>query len=113
MAYYGQQQRKMQEGQFTQTIYGLIRDQKFAEAIQHLNLELQVCKVRSALKQVPLCLPGISNRILQRTGQHCHCWDIAAITAASLTCRYRCGCRVPHSSVLIPDACILSIPQPR
>ena len=63
MAFYGQQ-RKMVEGQFTQTIYGahrtglspcgtlldsqfhhasgLIRDQKFAEAIQHLNIELQV-----------------------------------------------------------------------
>ena len=43
MAFYGQQ-RKMAEGQFTQTIYGLIRDQKFAEAIQHLNIELQVGK---------------------------------------------------------------------
>ncbi len=41
MAYYGQQ-RKMQEGTFTQTIYGLIRDQKFSEAIAHLNVELQV-----------------------------------------------------------------------
>jgi hypothetical protein len=41
MAFYGQQ-RKMVEGQFTQTIYGLIRDQKFGEAIAHLTIELQV-----------------------------------------------------------------------
>lgn len=40
MAFYGQQ-RKMIEGQFTQTIYGLIRDQKFGEAIAHLTIELQ------------------------------------------------------------------------
>jgi len=40
MAFYGQQ-RKMVEGQFTQTIYGLIRDQKFGEAIAHLTIELQ------------------------------------------------------------------------
>lgn len=46
MAFYGQQ-RKMAEGQFTQTIYGLIRDQKFAEAIQHLNIELQVGRLYS------------------------------------------------------------------
>ncbi|GAX75265.1 hypothetical protein CEUSTIGMA_g2710.t1 [Chlamydomonas eustigma] len=56
MSYYGQQQRKMQEGQFTQTIYGLIRDQKFAEAIQNLNIELQNSpENRAALSLMGYC----------------------------------------------------------
>ncbi len=37
----GGQQRKIPEGQFTQTIYTLIKDRKYAEAIQHLHIELQ------------------------------------------------------------------------
>jgi hypothetical protein len=36
------QQRRVPEGQLTQTIYGLIRDQKFNEAIEVLQQEQQV-----------------------------------------------------------------------
>lgn len=41
MAYFGAQ-RRIPEGQCTQTIYTLIKEQKFQEAITHLNIELQV-----------------------------------------------------------------------
>mmetsp|Transcript_13709 Transcript_13709/g.29452 ORF Transcript_13709/g.29452 Transcript_13709/m.29452 type:complete len:648 (+) Transcript_13709:217-2160(+) len=40
MAFFGQQ-RRIAEGQFTQTVYSLIKDQKYAEAIAHLTIEHQ------------------------------------------------------------------------
>jgi hypothetical protein len=36
-------QRRIADGQFTQTIYGFIKEQKFSEAIAALQAELQVC----------------------------------------------------------------------
>jgi hypothetical protein len=44
-------QRKLPEGAFTQTIYSLIRDHKYAEAIGHLNLELQVGRGQPSTSQ--------------------------------------------------------------
>lgn len=41
MAFFGQQ-RGIPDGQYTQVIYTLIREQKFNEAIQYLQHELQV-----------------------------------------------------------------------
>ena len=41
MAYYGQL-RPIPEGNFTQTIYGLIKENKMGEAIAYLQQELQV-----------------------------------------------------------------------
>ena len=32
----------MQEGQLTQTVYGLLRDESYGEAVELLRLELQV-----------------------------------------------------------------------
>lgn len=51
MAYFGAQ-RRIPEGQCTQTIYTLIKEQKFQEAITHLNIELQVCKQATAAARV-------------------------------------------------------------
>lgn len=51
MAYFGAQ-RRIPEGQCTQTIYTLIKEQKFQEAITHLNIELQVCKQATAVARV-------------------------------------------------------------
>lgn len=42
MAFFQQPARPIAEGQYTQTIYTLIKEQKFAEAIQHLQYQLQV-----------------------------------------------------------------------
>ena len=42
MNYGGGQQRRIPDGQFTQTLYSLIKDHKFAEAVGHLQIELQV-----------------------------------------------------------------------
>lgn len=55
MAYFGQQ-RRIPEGQCTQTIYTLIKEQKFAEAITHLNIELQNSpENRAALSLMGYC----------------------------------------------------------
>ena len=35
--------RRVQEGQLTQTVYCLLRDENYSEAIELLHLELQVC----------------------------------------------------------------------
>ncbi len=42
MSYFGVPQRKIAEGNFTSTIYTLVKEQKYAEAIGHLQTELQV-----------------------------------------------------------------------
>jgi hypothetical protein len=39
---FGGAQRRIPEGQFTQTIYTLIKEHKLNEAIAHLTVELQV-----------------------------------------------------------------------
>ena len=43
MAGGGQQQGKVLDGQYTQTIYQLIKEQKHLEVIKILERELQVC----------------------------------------------------------------------
>lgn len=42
MAYFQQPARPIAEGLYTQTIYTLIKDQKFGEAITHLQYQIQV-----------------------------------------------------------------------
>ena len=42
MAFFGSNQRRLQEGTFTSSIYTLIKENKHQEAIVHLNIEVQV-----------------------------------------------------------------------
>jgi hypothetical protein len=44
MAFLHQPNRPVAPGQLTQTVYTLMRDQRFSEAIQLLEQELQVCE---------------------------------------------------------------------
>ncbi|GFH16546.1 uncharacterized protein HaLaN_12982 [Haematococcus lacustris] len=56
MANWGSGVRKIAEGQFTQTIYTLIKDRKYNEAIAHLNVELQNSpENRAALSLLGYC----------------------------------------------------------
>uniref|UniRef100_A0A7S0YW97 Tetratricopeptide repeat protein 30 n=1 Tax=Polytomella parva TaxID=51329 RepID=A0A7S0YW97_9CHLO len=55
-SYYQQQQRSIADGQYTQTIYNLIKDQKFHEAISILQQELQnLPESRAALSLLGYC----------------------------------------------------------
>lgn len=45
MAFFGQQQSRIPDGQFTSTIYGYIKDQKYDEAITILQQELQASRM--------------------------------------------------------------------
>lgn len=42
MAFLYQANRPVAQGQLTQTVYSLVRDQRFSEAVQLLEQELQV-----------------------------------------------------------------------
>ncbi|KXZ54715.1 hypothetical protein GPECTOR_4g783 [Gonium pectorale] len=56
MAFFQQPQRPIADGQYTQTIYTLIKDQKFAEAITHLQYQLQnIPESRAALSLLGYC----------------------------------------------------------
>ncbi|PNH03474.1 Tetratricopeptide repeat protein 30A [Tetrabaena socialis] len=56
MAYFQQPQRPIADGQYTQTIYTLIKDQKFAEAITYLQYQLQnIPESRAALSLLGYC----------------------------------------------------------
>jgi hypothetical protein len=47
-------QRTIGEGAFTQTIYGLIKDSRHTDAIEHLMVELQVRCLQAALMCIEL-----------------------------------------------------------
>lgn len=47
--------KQIPEGQRTKTIYNLIKDQKYQEAIQYLNYELQFCPKSRAMSLLAYC----------------------------------------------------------
>lgn len=56
MAYFQQPARPIAEGLYTQTIYTLIKDQKFGEAITHLQYQIQnIPESRAALSLLGYC----------------------------------------------------------
>lgn len=104
MAYFGNGNlRPLAEGQFTSSIYSLIRDHKFSEAIGHLQNELQVraqilliitvwnsagwllffMELRHQFTQF-LCRTSLI------VGQHCRSWATATTTPDSSILQPRC-----------------------
>ena len=97
MALFGNQQRKIGEGQFTQTLYTLIKEQKYNEAIAHLNIELQVMvnppSACSACTVDPAKTPAVcACRTPRRTGLRSPSWGTALTTVVNSSWHTKCGC---------------------
>jgi hypothetical protein len=110
MAFYAAQPaRPIAEGQFTSTIYGLIKDQKFAEAIQHLQYQLQVGRrPRGARCRGHGLTPQLTSWLLSpcrtslRAGRPSLSLATATTTLASMTWRRKCTLGLqpePHKCV--------------
>jgi hypothetical protein len=89
MALFGQQ-RRAEDGQYTQKIYGCIRDQKFSSAIEMLQQELQVTQHKlssTAQRGLAVCLASsfatTHTRIDLKAGQPYLSWGTATTKQAS------------------------------